>query len=63
MDRPITTRLPEDFISRIKELAKKENLDTSSVIRRLLARALEEQNIKTTLEKLENNKICHFKHQ
>ena len=57
MDRPITTRLPEDFLARIKELAEKENLDVSAVIRRLLARALEEEKFKATLEKLSQHKI------
>jgi predicted HTH domain antitoxin len=57
MDMPITTRLPEEFLARIKELAKRENLDTSSVIRRLLARALEEEKFKITLEKLSLHKI------
>ncbi len=57
MDMPITTRLPEEFLARIKELAKRENLDTSSVIRRLLARALEEEKFKMTLEKLSSHKI------
>lgn len=51
MDRPITTRLPEDFISRIKEIAEKENLDSSSVVRRLLAGAIKEWRIKHSLEK------------
>ncbi len=57
MEKPITTRLPEEFISRIKEIAERENLDTSSVIRRLLARALEEQKLRFILEKLSLNKI------
>jgi len=57
MDRPITTRLPEDFLARIKELAEKENLDVSAVIRRLLARALEEEKFKATLERLSQHKI------
>ena len=57
MDRPITTRIPEEFLVRIKELAERENLDTSAVIRRLLARALEEEKFKITLEKLSLHKI------
>ncbi|OGJ19010.1 hypothetical protein A3K73_07710 [Candidatus Pacearchaeota archaeon RBG_13_36_9] len=57
MDRPITTRIPEEFLARIKELAERENLDTSAVIRRLLARALEEEKFKITLEKLSLHKI------
>jgi len=57
MEKPVTTRLPEDFILRIKEIAKRENLDTSSVIRRLLARALDEQKLKFIVEKLASHKI------
>jgi len=57
MDKPITTRLPEEFVKRIKELAKKENLDSSAVIRRLLARALEEEKLKMVLEKLSLHKV------
>jgi predicted HTH domain antitoxin len=57
MDRPVTTRLPEDFLARIKELAEKENLDVSAVIRRLLARALEEEKFKAILEKISRHKI------
>ena len=57
MEKPITTRLPEEFILRIREIAERENLDTSSVIRRLLARALEEQKLKFILEELALHKI------
>jgi predicted HTH domain antitoxin len=57
MDKPVTTRIPEEFLARIKELADKENLDTSAVIRRLLARALEEEKFRLTLEKLSQHKI------
>ena len=57
MDKPITTRFPEEFVKKIKELAKKENLDFSTVIRRLLARALEEEKLKMVLEELSFHKI------
>lgn len=57
MEKPITTRLPEEFLLRIKEIAERENLDTSSVIRRLLSRALEEQKLRFVLERLSLSKI------
>lgn len=57
MDMPVTTRIPEEFLARIKELARRENLDTSAIIRRLLARALEEEKFRITLEKLSLHKI------
>ena len=50
MNRPITTRLPKNFIEQIKYIAEKENLDNSSVIRRLLAHAIKEWKIKYALE-------------
>jgi len=57
MDKPITTRLPEEFVKKIKELAEKENLDASTVVRRLLARALEEEKLKMVIEGLSLHKI------
>lgn len=57
MDKPVTTRIPEEFLARIKELAERENLDTSAIIRRLLARALEEEKFRLTFEKLSQHKI------
>ena len=57
MDRPITTRLPEEFVLKIQELAKKENLDTSAVIRRLLARSLKDEREKSVLEAIDNHKM------
>lgn len=51
MDKPITTRLPEDFISNLKEISKKENIDLSTVIRKLLVGAINEWRIKFALDK------------
>lgn len=42
MTKIITTRLPDEFVSQLKQIAEKENLDTSSIIRRLLATAITE---------------------
>ena len=42
MTKPITTRLPDDFVKNLKQIADKEELDTSAVIRRLLAKAINE---------------------
>jgi len=50
MDRPITTRLPEDFLERLKEIASKENIDVSTTIRKLLSLAMKEWKIKYALE-------------
>jgi len=51
MDRPVTTRLPEDFILGLNEIAEKENIDFSTAVRKLLANALREWRIKFALEK------------
>ena len=45
-----TARLPNEIIKNLKEIAEKEKLDTSSVIRRLLAKAIEEWRIDYALE-------------
>ncbi|MBI2631422.1 UPF0175 family protein [Candidatus Pacearchaeota archaeon] len=42
MSKTITTRLPDEYVNGLKEIEKKENLDTSSVVRRLLAFAIAE---------------------
>jgi len=42
MAKTITTRLPDEYVSGIGEIAEIEKLDTSGVIRKLLAYAIEE---------------------
>lgn len=42
MAKTITTRLPDEFVAGLKKIAEKENLDTSAVMRRLLASAIAE---------------------
>lgn len=51
MDKAITTRLPDEYISALKKIAEKENLDTSTVIRRLLVKAMAEWKIEFALER------------
>lgn len=50
MDKPVTTRLPEDFLSNLKDAAAKENVDVSTLIRKLLAKAMKEWKIQYALE-------------
>ncbi|MAG02215.1 hypothetical protein CMI42_02665 [Candidatus Pacearchaeota archaeon] len=57
MTKTITTRLPDDFVFSINELAKKENLDVSAVIRRLLADALKKKKQEEVLHLLSENRI------
>lgn len=42
MTKTITTRLPDEYVDRIGKIAKIEKTDTSGVIRKLLAIAIEE---------------------
>lgn len=42
MHKTITTRLPKEFVLGLKKIAQIENDDTSSVIRKLLAKAISE---------------------
>jgi|SRR3989338_8858424 len=57
MDKPITTRLPEDFVSKIKEISEKENIDMSTAIRKLLAQAIKEWKIEYALEQYSKEKF------
>jgi predicted HTH domain antitoxin len=57
MERPITTRIPEEVLMKLKEIALKENLDVSTVIRRFLASAMKEWNREFILKQLENSEI------
>ena len=50
MDKPITTRLPREFISGLKKIAEKENVDTSTIIRKFLFNAMKEWKIEHALK-------------
>ena len=50
MDKPITTRLSEDFLTKIRDISEKEHIDMSTAIRKLLAGAIKEWKIKHALE-------------
>ncbi len=50
MEKPITTRLPKEFIAKIKDISKKEHIDMSTTIRKLLSQAIKEWKIKYALE-------------
>ena len=50
MDRPITTRLPDEFLLEIKQVADKEHIDISTEIRKLLVKAMKDWKIKYALE-------------
>lgn len=57
MAKTITTRLPDEFVSGLREVAKKEHVDTSTAVRKLLASAIAEWKIKNALENLSLHKI------
>ena len=40
MEKPVTTRLPEEFIVKIKDIARREHIDMSTAIRKLLSFAI-----------------------
>lgn len=42
MPKTITTRLPDDFVKKLKQISEIEHIDTSAVVRRLLAEAIKE---------------------
>ncbi len=42
MEKIITTRIPEDYLIELKKIAEKENIDVSTVIRKFLAKAMQE---------------------
>ncbi|MEX2684858.1 MAG: UPF0175 family protein [Candidatus Sigynarchaeota archaeon] len=50
MGQSITARLPEDLVREIEKISKAEQLDKSSVIRRLLAKAIAQWNLEYALE-------------
>jgi len=56
MAKTITTRLPDEFIMDITEVAREENVDKSAAIRKLLSIALKQWKIKRALELLRERK-------
>lgn len=57
----ITTRVPKEIERRIKIISKIENLDRSTVIRRLLAQAIKEWQIDYVLEQYKQGRITLWK--
>ena len=52
-----TSRLPEEIIEKIKYIADKEQIDNSTVVRKLLAKAINEWHIKEVLSQLQEHRI------
>lgn len=50
MDKPTTLRLPKEMLKEINEISRKEYLDASSTIRKLLAGAIAEWKVEYAVE-------------
>lgn len=50
MDKIITTRLPDRYLSDLKEISLVDQVDTSTTIRKLLAKAIAEWKIDYSLD-------------
>ena len=57
MTKTLTTRAPDNLVKEIEVLAKEEQLDKSSLIRRLLADAVQEKRKSKALELYKKEKI------
>lgn len=57
MTKTLTTRAPDALAKEIEALAKEEHLDKSSLIRRLLAEAVEEKRERKALELYSEGKV------
>lgn len=57
MGKTFTTRLPDDMVKEIERIAEIEKLDKSSVIRRLLNKAIPEWKLEYALKLYQNGEI------
>ena len=57
MGATITTRVPDDIEKKIENISRIEDLDKSTVIRRLLTKAVKEWLIENALEQYRDGKI------
>lgn len=57
MGKTFTSRLPDDMVKEIERIAQIEKLDKSSVIRRLLNRAIPEWKLEYALKLYQNGEI------
>lgn len=57
MGKTFTSRLPDDMVKEIEQIAQIEKLDKSSVIRRLLNRAIPEWKLEYALKLYQNGEI------
>jgi len=57
MGKTITSRLPDKMVEEIERIAKLENLDRSSVVRRLLNKAIPEWKLEYALKLYQHKEI------
>jgi predicted HTH domain antitoxin len=57
MGKTITTRLPDEMVDEIKKIAEIEKLDKSSVVRRLLDKAIPSWKLEHALKLYQNKEI------
>ena len=57
MTKITTTRLPDEISKNLKEIAKKEQLDTSAIMRRFLVRAIAEWKKDYAVEQYKNGEF------
>lgn len=57
MGKTITSRLPDKMVEEIERIAKLENLDRSSVVRRLLNKAIPEWKLEYALKLYQQKEI------
>lgn len=57
MGKIITTRLPDEFVVKINYIAKQENIDVSTAMRKLLANAIKEWKIEQALERYKKGEL------
>jgi len=57
MGSTITTRVPDDIDKKIKNISQIEHLDTSTVVRRLLSKAVQDWQIDHALEQYKDGNI------
>ncbi|TFG12849.1 MAG: UPF0175 family protein [Promethearchaeota archaeon] len=57
MGKTITTRLPDEMVEEIKKIAEIEKLDKSSVVRRLLDKAIPSWKLEYALKLYQNKEI------
>ena len=57
MGQSITSRLPDDLVKEIEKISKVEQLDKSSVIRRLLSKAIAQWNLEKALDEYQKGEI------